>query len=49
MIYTQLIHFQRDEYIVKTARNLKEDEELLLAGFEFVTEREGNKIYRRRK
>jgi hypothetical protein len=49
MLYTHLIHFERDEYIVKTASNLKEDEELLLAGFEFVTEREGTKIYRKRK
>lgn len=49
MLYTHLIHFERDEYIVKTASNLKEDKELLLAGFEFVTEREGTKIYRKRK
>jgi len=28
---------------------LKRDEELLKAGFEYVTERDGNKIYRKRK
>jgi len=34
---------------VRTAKTLKEDEELLKAGFEYVTERNGIKIYRKRK
>jgi hypothetical protein len=34
---------------VKASRTLEEDEELLKAGFEYVTERDGTKIYRRRK
>jgi len=34
---------------VKTAATLEEDEELIKAGFEYVTERDGIKIYRKRK
>jgi len=49
LIYTQLVSFEGDDYHVKTSRTLEEDEELLKAGFEYVTEREGVKIYRKRK
>jgi hypothetical protein len=31
------------------AKNLREDEELISAGFEYVTEREDVKVYRKRK
>ena len=49
MRYTQLVTFENDDYYVKTAHSLREDEELISAGFEYVTEREGAKIYRKRK
>ena len=49
MLYTQLVDFESDDYHVKTSRNLREDEELISAGFEYVTEREDVKIYRKRK
>ena len=49
MIYTHLINFENKEFIVKTASTLKEDEELIKACFEYVTERNGIKIYRKRK
>jgi integrase len=49
LIYTQLVNFEGDNYHVKAAKTLKEDEELLKAGFEYVTERDGIKIYRKRK
>ncbi|MEA2090074.1 MAG: site-specific integrase [Thermoproteota archaeon] len=49
LIYTHLVNFEGDEYHVRTAKTLKEDEELLKAGFEYVTERDGVKIYRKRK
>jgi len=49
LIYTQLVSFEGNEYHVKAAKTLEEDEELLKAGFEYVTERDGIKIYRRRK
>ncbi len=49
LVYTHLVNFEGDEYHVKTAKTLKEDEELLKAGFEYVTERDENKLYRKRK
>ena len=49
MIYTHLICFESDEFTVKVAKNLKEDQELIEARFEYVTERDGIKIYRKRK
>lgn len=49
LIYTHLVNFKGDEYHVRTAKTLKEDEELLKAGFEYVTKRDGIKIYRKRK
>jgi len=49
LIYTHLVNFEGDEYHTATAKSLKEDEDLLKAGFEYVTERDGIKIYRKRK
>lgn len=49
LIYTHLVNFEGDEYHTAIAKSLKEDEELLKAGFEYVTERDGVKIYRKRK
>ena len=49
LIYTHLVNFEGDEYNTSTAKTIKEDEELLKAGFEYVTERDGIKIYRKRK
>jgi len=44
-----LLDFESDDYYVKTAKSLGEDEGLVPAGFEYVTEREDLKIYRKRK
>jgi len=49
MKYVQLISFQEDEYDVSAATTIEEDEQLLKAGFEYVTERNGIKLYRRPK
>ena len=49
IIYTHLVNFRSYEYHTATSKSLKEDEELLKAGFEYVTERDGVKIYRKRK
>ena len=48
-IYTHLVHFESDDYHTATSKSLERDEELLAAGFEYVTDREGVKIYRKRK
>lgn len=49
LVYTQLVSFEDYEYHTATAKSIKEYEELLLAGFEYVTERDGIKINRKRK
>ena len=49
LIYTHLVNFEGDEYHTATAKTIKEDEELLKTGFEYVTERDRVKIYRKRK
>jgi integrase len=49
LIYTQLVDFQDDDYVVKVAENVEEDKELIEAGFEYVTDRDCLKIYRKRK
>jgi integrase/predicted RNA-binding Zn-ribbon protein involved in translation (DUF1610 family) len=45
----QLFTGFNDQFISKVAKSLEEDRELIEAGFEFVTERDRNKIYRKRK
>jgi hypothetical protein len=47
--YTQLVNFRDDEYICKVAKNPKEIKELIEAGFEYVTEQDGLKFFRKRK
>jgi len=49
MIYTQLIQFENDDYICKVSQTVERDKELIENGFEYVTERDGLKIYRKRK
>lgn len=49
LVYTHLVNFEGDEYHTATSKSLKEDEELLKAGFNYVTERDEIKIYRKRK
>jgi hypothetical protein len=49
LMYTQLVDFGDDEYTVKVAHSIKEDKQLIEAGFEYVTERDSYKIYRKRK
>jgi len=49
MVYTHLVNFEGDELHTATASILKEDEDLLKAGFDYVTDRDGVKIYRKRK
>ena len=49
LIYTHLVNFESDEYHTATSKSLRQDEELLKAGFEYVTDRDEIKIYRKRK
>ena len=49
MIYTQLVNFESDDYHVKTAKTVKEACELVKVWFEYVTEMDDYKIFRKRK
>ncbi len=49
LIYTHLVNFQDNEYHARTATTKEEALKLIEAGFEYVTEMEGYKIFRKRK
>jgi len=49
LIYTHLIDFNDEEYVVRVARSVKEACQLVESGFEYVTEMEEVKIFRKRK
>jgi hypothetical protein len=49
LIYTQLINFKDDDYTAKVAHSEQEACLLIEAGFEFVCDYSGNKIFRKRK
>ena len=49
LVYTHLINVQDDEYVSKVAWNLEEACKLLEAGFDYVTDMESAKIFRKRK
>ena len=48
-VYTHLMDFQNEEYHSATAKTLEEARKLIDDGFEYVTEMEGVKLFRRRK
>lgn len=49
LVYTHLISFKDEEYIVRVAKTVKEACKLIEAGFEYVTEIDGAKLFRKRK
>jgi integrase len=49
LIYTQLLNLNEDEWTCKTANNIKDATALIEAGFEYITEIDGNKLFRKRK
>jgi len=49
MKYTHLIDFEGDDYDVATATTLEEIKKVITAGFEYVTELKGIKIFRKPK
>ncbi|MFQ6127240.1 MAG: hypothetical protein ACE5R6_21925 [Candidatus Heimdallarchaeota archaeon] len=49
LIYTHLVNFQDDDYVSRVAWTLEEACKLVEAGFEYVIEVEGGKIFRKRK
>jgi integrase len=49
LIYTHLIEFSAEEYVCKVASTIPEASALIEAGFEYVTEMENLKLFRKRK
>ena len=49
LIYTHLVYFQDEEYHARTATTTEEALKLIEAGFEYITEMEGLKLFRKRK
>lgn len=49
LVYTHLIRFSDEEYVSAVARTVDEVRKLVEAGFEYVTEIDGAKIFRKRK
>jgi integrase len=49
LVYTQLISFREDDYYSATAKTVEEAKALIEQGFEYVTEMEGTKLFRKRK
>ena len=49
LIYTQLLNLNEDEWTCKTANNIKDATALIEAGFEYITELDGTKLFRKRK
>jgi hypothetical protein len=45
-----VLDYEDDEqYISRTSKTIEEDAKLIEAGFQYVTERDGLKLYRKRK
>ena len=50
LLYTQLVKTQsEDEYVCRVAKTVKQAAELIEAGFEYVYEIDGVKLFRKRK
>ena len=50
LVYTQLLQFEKDDnYTCKIAQNVEQATQLIENGFEYVTEMEGLKLFRKRK
>jgi len=49
MLYTQLINFESDEYSSAVAKNLEDARKLIETGFEYVTDMDRCKLFRKRK
>ena len=49
LIHTHLIDVRSDEYHVRVAKTIDEAKELLEVGFEYVTDMDDIKLFRKRK
>ena len=49
LVYTQMVQFKKEEYCSATANTIEDAQKLVEAGFEYVTEIDGVKLFRKRK
>ncbi len=49
LVYTHLVQFESDDYVCKVAKTVKEAQELIESGFEYVCDVDGYKLFRKRK
>ncbi len=49
LVYTHLINNESDQFICKVAKTVEEAKDLVESGFEYVTDVEGLKLFRKRK
>jgi len=47
--YTQLIAFADDEYTCRVADNVEQAKQLVESGFDYVTDIDGHKLFKKRK
>ncbi len=47
--YVQLVNWESDEFTSKVAMTVKEAQELVESGFDYVCDVEGYKVFRKRK
>lgn len=49
LVYTHLVDFGGDEFTCKVAKTIDEAKELVESGFDYVTEVDGAKLFKKRK
>ena len=49
LVYMQMVQFKNEEYLSATATSIEESKRLIESGFEYVTELDGVKLFRKRK
>jgi integrase len=49
LVYTHLVQFESDEFVCRMAKDAHEASKLIEVGFEYVTEIDGQRLFRKRK
>ena len=49
MIYTHMVNFESEEFTCRTAETLEKAKQLIEAGFEYVTDMNRYKLFKKRK
>ena len=49
LVYTHLVNFESEDYVCKVAKTVEEAKVLVESGFDYVTDVEAYKLFRKRK